>query len=1147
MNLRIDIRQLFLLTLSLVVIARTTITSANDPERFVPIGNFAYQAKVTGSEFNSKGTETKGWFGGWNRNDLSDVTSGKIGDYWKGCTVNEGGPDGELAFLVFELSQTAEINTIKIWSKSGNTFLAQIVQVSENGEDWQNVYNSDSTNRAGQDPSDSGKTVCGGKLTNKQITGVKAGTDVPYLESNGKSITFASTKVRFVRWWCSGNQAHEHPMMIQLQAFKNCIVTFDYGEEKEIVKTSAPEMSYVSKPESRVSENLGQRFLKWTEDKVGGKDWDFSQPISRNTNLVANWETVAVHTVKFNSDGGNSIEPIQVTDGMTVTPPTPPTKDNCIFAGWKQDDEPFNFDLPVNSDIDLVATWVGLPTPNAVILHAGLLDLTLNSHGVITGLTSSLDAKDYYADGPDGKNRSLVSLVVNRRLETPTSVSFEPSVGELTFGFASINSKATVKVIDKGDYTSLTLTGLEKPSTITVQAVLWGPIKNSITTGGQTVGVAYNDEFAIGLHMLNVKTIGGWPIEFKNDFYASDLPLLNGYADPRALKDVYVNTAAFSTWGSALQAYSWDYTQPTVRTLISNSEVKQLYPPMTGEFASELASIIGSSIALYGTRSDNILNVISNIQINEGLPHPTIDGEWQKTSIMTGQDFLVYNDPIWDLSVVENDAKMANAAGINYIYGQYGAGGPWNGDGSFEFNELFGGSDENAKLLVSKASEYGVFVGTHTLSNLIAWDTKYMKPEASSVLSYAGFSNLTRPVKSTDTALFVEDGYPFSDEVVSASEGGRLLRIKGELITFTNCIKIGDHEYRLTECTRGVNGTTASDYDAQEKVYKLWQYYTCPALGGWESIIPVTTRMGKVYSELGMHSMSYDAFEATKFSIYSTMLPTMYMNSVYYNVKAAGKADGFLTETSDMYSNIWDVQSRISWGESNTPINLIMNNMSYYNQNFLPSMLGWMYDHGNHGGYTMPQFLMNLSMKGGWNAGAGWYVNRNTFNTYPYMSEMLRVWNNAIQRGAFIIGSEYTKDVQTAMKNAWSNNRIWTLSEDVENQAWTLQEVNKTNVEEKIGEPIHLFASHSIEVKQPENGDIATSASRNYSKAHEGDVITVYVQPFTGRSLVVDSLQALDSNGQKLQLQPVDGRDNTYTFIMPSSPVVITAEIAKDN
>lgn len=51
---------------------------------------------------------------------------------------------------------------------------------------------------------------------------------------------------------------------------------------------------------------------------------------------------------------------------------------------------------------------------------------------------------------------------------------------------------------------------------------------------------------------------------------------------------------------------------------------------MTGEFASELASIIGSSVALYGTRSDNILNVISNIQINEGLPHPTIDGEWQK-------------------------------------------------------------------------------------------------------------------------------------------------------------------------------------------------------------------------------------------------------------------------------------------------------------------------------------------------------------------------------------------------------------------------------------------------------------------------------------------------------------------------------------
>lgn len=1116
----------------------------------IPDGNLAYQAKVTGSEFNSSGAAVSDWWGGWGNDDLQEITNGSANsDHWKAPRTNSGGDTGECAYLLIDMNRVQKINTVKLWSKIGMTYPGQIVQISENGRDWINVYNSDQDNKAGQDPDNSGQEVCGGKLANGTITGVKAGTNEAYQETaEGKTIAFDTASARYIRWWCSGNSAgNELPQMIQLQAYCNVKITYDFNDAYEGNEGSEPLVHYVNqgdtapRPSAPVYPIPGWLFDKWTVDTAGGAEWDFSRPVMEELTLTASWKKAAVHTVTFDSKGGTRIDPVKVTDTLAVARPENPEKDGYVFAGWKYNGAPYDFSAPVVEDILLSAAWAEPAVPNAFVIHAGLLDMVLDSHGQVTNLLSTLDGRDYAAPGPDGKLRSLVSLVADYRMETPTSLEWDETRKELTFGFASIDAKAVVALSDEGDYTSLTLTAVEHPESISIQAILWGPVKTSITTGGQSVGTVYDDEYAIGMHMLNTKTVGGWPIEYKDSFYAPDLPAVNGYPDPRVTRNIYSNTAAFSTWGSALQGYTWDYTEDTMRTVAYFSEVPQLQPAMTGPFAAEDASMIGSSIALYGTRRDNILNVISNIQLTEGLPHPTIDGEWQKTSVKTGQDFLVFNDSMWGLDVVENDAKMANAAGINYIYGQYGASGPWNGDGSYEFNGYFGGSDENAKKMAEKAAEYNVYIGTHTLSNLISWGTKYMTPEASPALSYAGFSGLTREAAAADTTLYVQDGFPFSATVVGASGGGRLVRIDKELVTYTDCSQVSEKEWKLTGCTRGVNGTTASPYAAGEKAYKLWSYYTCPALGGWDSIEPVTSRMGYVYSDLGIHCMSYDSFESTKYSVYSSLLPARYMKSVYQKVKDAGRADGFLTEASDMDTNVWDVHSRISWGESNTPIDAMMNYMNYYRQNFFPAMLGWMYDHGGHGGYGKSTLLMNLSMKGGWNAGAGWYVNRNTFNQYPYMADMLKTWNNAIQRGAFALGGEFTEELQGQMRNAWKNGKVWTLTEVKADEEWVLQEVQKSNVDTAIGEPVTLYAARDIKITQPEGGDIATDTSLEYSRAHAGETVTVYVQPHTGMHMTEGSLKVTAADNTECAITAVEGEEGAYTFTMPDQEIAITA------
>ena len=1115
-------------------------------ETQIPAGNLAYGAKVTGSDFNSKGEATNGWWGGWSNNDLQEITNGEANsDHWKAPTNNPGGDEGESVYLTIDMGEVKTLTTIKIWSKVGATYLNQIVQVSENGTDWQNVYNSDTENRAGQDPENSGETVCGGKLENGTITGVSAGHDSAYTESNdGKTTDFEATPVRYIRWWSSGQESNVLPQMIQLQAFNRFVVTYDYNDgsgRTEVV--SVDEGAIVSKPADPISSVPGFLFDKWTVNEAGGEEWDFATPVTGDLKLVANWKEVGTSTVTFDTDGGSAVDPVEVTNGLAVSKPENPEKEGKVFAGWKLDGEPYNFSTPVTADITLTATWIDPAEPNAAQIDAGLLDITLDSHGNVTNLVSELDGTDYFNLEPDNKVRSLVSLIAEYNIETPTSLSYDKENGKLTFGFASINAEAVVAVEDNGNYTSLTLEEVTKPDSVSLQAVLWGPIKTTITTGGQTVGTAYDDEYAIGMHMLNGKTIGGWPIEYKDDFYAPDLEPVNGYADPRVTRCIYNNTAAFSTWGSALQAYSWDYTQDTVRTVSSYQETKQLQPAMTGERADELASMIGSSIALYGTRSDNILNVIFDIETTEGLPHPTINGVWQKESIETAQDFLVFNDAIW--GNVANDAQMANAAGIKVLYGQYGASGPWTSDGSFEFNGNFGGSDENAKAMVEEAAEYGVYLGTHTLSNLISYHDGKVTPEATDMLSYAGFAELTRDVSASDTTIYVSDGYPFSDEVVSASGGRKEVRIGTEFLTYAQCSQISDDEWALTGCSRGGNGTTAADHEKGVNAYKLWYYYGS-LVGGWESLDPVMDRLDTVFNDVGIHAMSYDSFESTKMSVYSTLLPRLYMEEVYYNNKEAGNEDGFITEASDMNTSVWDVHSRISWGESNTPLNQMINYLSYYRQNFFPAMLGWSYDHGNHGGYSEANLLMNLAMKGGWNAGTGWYVNRNTFNQYPYMPEMLKTWNNAIQKGAFVVNGDYTEEVQAAMQAAWVNGRVWTLTEVVPDEEWILQEVNKSNLDEKIGDPITLTATNDINIDRDaiENGDIATDASLDYSREHSGNEVTVYTQANTGYKLDADSLKVVGEDGKECPLTPTE-EEGVYTFVMPEQDVEITAEFVE--
>jgi len=107
----------------------------------------------------------------------------------------------------------------------------------------------------------------------------------------------------------------------------------------------------VERPEDPIKENFV--FLGWY---IGNEEYDFSTPISEDITITAKWKIVEF-TIKFNTDGGTSIETQSVEFSGVVTEPEAPIKEGYVFRGWYLGNEKYDFTTPVKGDISIVAKW----------------------------------------------------------------------------------------------------------------------------------------------------------------------------------------------------------------------------------------------------------------------------------------------------------------------------------------------------------------------------------------------------------------------------------------------------------------------------------------------------------------------------------------------------------------------------------------------------------------------------------------------------------------------------------------------------------------------------------------------------------------------------------------------------------------------
>ena len=174
------------------------------------------------------------------------------------------------------------------------------------------------------------------------------------------------------------------------------------------------------------------------------------------------------YTVTFDSQGGTDVEPkvLKVLDGSLISAPEAPSKTNCDFGGWYQDEDcttPWNFSVDtVTDDITLYAKWTLKEddSNNSSFVRFYIEGLNTEPYtvsGSLPGLNGSLSVKAGYvyleSQEIAGVESGKTDITLNDLADAKLTESFD-SVEELV---AAANKQLSAdSQLKADDYTGFT-------------------------------------------------------------------------------------------------------------------------------------------------------------------------------------------------------------------------------------------------------------------------------------------------------------------------------------------------------------------------------------------------------------------------------------------------------------------------------------------------------------------------------------------------------------------------------------------------------------------------------------------------------------------------------------------------------------------
>lgn len=529
---------------------------------------------------------------------------------------------------------------------------------------------------------------------------------------------------------------------------------------------------------------------------------------------------------------------------------------------------------------------------------------------------------------PVGQTASLLSIRCNGEIELPSLIKQKNN--KLILQFIKNKVEAQINVVIKSEYISFELSRITPSDN--VELVIWGPYPTTIReTIGECVGVVRDKQFAIGIQSLNVKTLGGYPteendIEPSYDIFSSG-NLVDVSSDWKNKKSYRGQTARTQDFGSVLQAYCRNRNKERI---ISNWAHEFYVAPAYND-----GGLIGSKIALFGCPIEKALETIGQIEIEEGLPHPTIDGEWVKTARSASASYLIigFNENNLDQSI-----ELTKKAGLKYLY----HGGPFNTWGHFVLNEKsFPENWKSMKNCVDRAKAQGIKLGVHTLSNFITTNDAYVSPIPDKRLAKVGESFITADVGAESEEIFISSPQFFNqmknNSLHSVVIGNEIIRYKE--------VSTGE-PWKLTGCVRGAFNTKAFSHKKGDTIGKLMDHGYKVFLSDASLSDEIAKNIARLFNETGLMQVSFDGLEGVWSTGMGQYARNLFTKTWFDNLKPELQGKVINDASNPSHFN-WHINTRYNWGEPwyagfrESQTNYRLMNQDFYRRNLLPSMLGW--------------------------------------------------------------------------------------------------------------------------------------------------------------------------------------------------------------
>ncbi|MFT3946771.1 MAG: hypothetical protein QM763_07345 [Agriterribacter sp.] len=621
-----------------------------------------------------------------------------------------------------------------------------------------------------------------------------------------------------------------------------------------------------------------------------------------------------------------------------------------------------------------------------VSFQTNTLLIKINGSGNVESL-SDKNGKEYLAPGVTSP---LLAVSINGKLLMPERLEWQKKTSTIVLYYPSWKGNVFIKATNKKEYITFELIKIQE--NISVDWIAWGPYPTIISKYiGETVGTVWDENFGIGIQALNIKTLGGAPTTDDDIEPSYDI-----FQETGGVKDISPDrkilfrgqTAKPAAFGSVIQAYCRNRNKPKIIENWGHEKyVVPAYPRDGG--------VRGSKIALWGAPSDQLLTVIEKIELEEGLPHPTLNGEWVKCSSLASSSYLIMS---FGENNIEDALKLTQKAGLKYLYHP----GPFSTWGHFLLNKNeFPNGWKGLKNCVDMAARRGIDLGVHTLSSFITTNDAFVTPVPDKRLAKVGESIITAAIDESTKSIAIASPVFFNQ---MKNNNLKTVMIGTELIRYRDISK--QAPWVLEDCIRGAWETKAQAHSSGDTIAKLMDH-------GYKVFLPdidlqddIAANIASLYNQAGLKQISFDGLEgswSTGMGQYATQL---FVKKWYDLLKPELKGH-VINDASGPGHYFWHIFTRMNWGEpwyagfreSQTQYRL--KNQDYFHRNLMPHMLGWF---SLNASTSMEDMEWLLARAAGFDAGFGLSAGVDAVQQHGYSEKILSAiheWETARLSGAF--------------------------------------------------------------------------------------------------------------------------------------------------